>query len=159
MVLVMVFTGPAYILPVVLGVIMLIIYKDERGRMAAWFTLKPLLATPLWALALGLLDNSGVPEATGQVLSLAPAVLLTLWIAWRYRGVFRMGSNFPFVLIGADALRWLNTLAWMLTSGRPQLTNPFFLVGWILPNAYAILAFLMVRAHAGQGEEAVQEAN
>jgi hypothetical protein len=147
--LVMVFASPAFVLPLILGPIILYYYKDGTGKLAGWFTLKPLLATPLWVITAVLLGDLNLPLGLIAALSLAPAVLLTLLIVWRFRRSFQVDSRIPFAFVAADALRWLNTFT-LIHFGSTTLNDPFFLLGWILPNAYAIMALVLLRLRKKQ---------
>lgn len=156
--MVMVFTSPAFVLPLILGPVILRSYKDELGKFAGWLTLKPLIATPCWALMLELLDKFKLPKDPGQALSLLPAVVLTLLISWKFRGVFK-AERTVFVFLAADALRWLNTYVWMHFDGRAQLTDPFLLAGWILPNAYAVMALIILVRRKKQSDQPTERSS
>jgi hypothetical protein len=143
--LVFVFILPAFTLPVIIGPILLLKFRDELGKMAAWFTLKPLLATPLWIVSLFMIDSSSsLNPKILQTLTMLPAILLTLLLVLRFRKVIPMESKSAAVLIILDALRWLNTYIWLATGGKPYLQDPFLLAGWILPNLYAVIALVIM---------------
>lgn len=148
----LIFTSPAFVLPLILGPVILGMHKGELGRLAGWLTLKPVLATPLWIMALLGLDELEAGLQIGQVLSLLPAIALTGIIIWRFRGLLRGEGRIISLFIVGDALRWLNTFAWMQSGGHASLNDPFFLAGWILPNAYAIMAFVILRLRSGRRE-------
>jgi hypothetical protein len=140
--LVLLFTWPAYILPIVIGPILLAKLRGDRiARLAGLFILKPLLATPLWAMLLSLKESSYMTEQTFNMLSMLPAILLTLLIVWRHRTAFTTDRNLALLLLFADALRWLNTLAWQLWDGE---MGAFYVLGLALPNAYAIMALIIL---------------
>lgn len=142
--LVMLFTWPAFVLPIILGPIILYRYKDDLSKLAAWFSLKPLLATPLWAIASAWLAETRINQEIAKILSLLPAVALTGIIVWRFKHLLRNEVGMVSLFLGADAIRWLNTFAWMQFDGRGQLNDPFFTAGWILPNVYSIMALAIV---------------
>ena len=143
--LVLIFTSPAFVLPLILGPIILRKFVDDSlSRLAGVFTLKPLVATPLWALSLVLLDELKLPKDIGPALSLIPAIVLTVMIVWRYNNLFKTETRIASVLAGADAIRWLNTFAWMQSGGHARITDTFLMAGWILPNAYAVMSLVIL---------------
>ncbi len=154
--LVLIFASPAFVLPLIIGPIILrLFHDDELSKIAGVFTLKPLVATPLWALTLALFGKSTPPEDIAQVLSLIPAIGLTAAIVWRFKHSFKTDARIASVLVGADAVRWLNTFAWMQFGAHPRITDPFLLAGWILPNAYAVMALVILWLRARRQKPAV----
>lgn len=157
-VLVFVYTWPAFILPLLLGPLILRLHKnDALSRPAAWFTLKHLLATALWAAIYSVgLDNARLSGVI-SVLSLMPAIGLTLMIVLRFKDVLMAATTTALVFVGMDALRWLNTLAWMWSHGGTNLTDPFFIAAWILPNAYAVAALVIMQLRARRYQQAAYD--
>jgi hypothetical protein len=141
------YVAPAFLLPIIIGPIILRSSRDELGKLAAWFTLKPLPATVLWVTALVWLANGlKLDKAVAEVLSLIPSVAITGVIAWRFRDLIRTDASVLAAFLGGDVLRWLNTLAWMRHGGQlPLLDDPFYVLGLGLPNACAVLAFALIR--------------
>ena len=104
--IVLIFTWPAYVLPLILGPIILTLFRrDDVSRMAGWFTMKPLLATPLWAMMLAWGENANVSQEFKAVMGLIPGIGLTLWIIWNYRHVLRTDTEIVILLLIGDALR------------------------------------------------------
>ena len=149
---VLLYVSPAFLLPIILGPIIQRSSRDELGRLAAWFTLKPVPATVLWVTTLVWLANGlRIDTNAAEVLSLIPAVTLTGVITWRFRNLISTNAGVLFVLLSIDALRWLNTLAWMRHGGQiPLVDDPFYVLGLGLPNVCAVLAFAIMRRRARQ---------
>jgi hypothetical protein len=140
--MVMIFTCPAYLLPLILGPILLRRFKDdELSKMAGWFTLKPLLATPLWALIVDLEGRTRFYTTLDALPTLIPAIGLTLWIVWKYRHLLRTNLGTVILLLIGDALRWLNSFAWLTIDSSSG--SPFYTAGLILPNAFAVMVLVI----------------
>jgi hypothetical protein len=154
--IILVFTSPAYVLPILLGPLILRSYRaDPLGGLAGAFTLKPLAATPLWALLLFLSDRMGLPDQLAPLVVLIPGIGLTLIIVRLYGQVFRSEKRIAFILLACDALRWLNTFFWSLLSGDLSAQTPFHIIGLVLPNAYAIMAIAILSYRARQDQKRV----
>jgi hypothetical protein len=152
--LVMVFTWPAYVLPLILGLTTRFYFKkDELSRMAGWFSLKPILATPLWALMISIGNSTHLSRDLQAALGLIPGIGLTLWIVWKYRHLLRTETGTVTLLLLGDALRWLNSFAWVIDNA---LDSPFYTAGLILPNAYALMAFVIAWLRKRRSLQAAQ---
>jgi hypothetical protein len=110
--------------------------------MAGWFSLKPLLATPLWALIVDLEGRTRFYQTHEALPTLIPALGLTLWIVWKYRHLLRTNTGTILLLLIADALRWLNSFTWLTINS--DAGSPYYTAGLILPNAYALMALMIV---------------
>lgn len=136
---VLIFTAPAFVLPLILGPIILRSFgADTLSRMAGWFSMKPLLATPLWALIVTLEGRTTFHQALDAAPTLIPGIGLTLWIVWRYRHLLRTELALVILLIVMDVPRWLNSFAWLTIDSSAD--SPFYVAGLILPNAYAAIS-------------------
>jgi hypothetical protein len=155
--LIMIFLWPAFMLPVILGSLILRQYgHDPLGRMAGMFSMKPLAATPLWALIFAMGDRQEISFAVTQVISWVPAILLTLLLAILFRRVFSTDRRLAWVLIGMDAVRWLNTFTGVaLNRALGGALSTFYLAGIIIANAYPVVALIIlwVRARGGDREQ------
>lgn len=144
--MILIFVSPAAILPLILGPIILRVFReDEISSMAGLLTLKPLLATPLWAFIIALGSELDLPGLITQLLSIVPGIGLTLLIVWKFRALFGTQQKIAFVLLAVDAMRWLNSFAaFQFGHGAGDF---YYWLGLILPNAYAILvlAILWIR--------------
>ena len=159
--LVLLFTSPAFVLPIILGPIILRRYReDELSRLAGLFTLKPLLATPLWGLIFSLEDRLSLAPSLKLAVTLVPGIGLTLLILWATRRAFAAERRTGLLFLAADALRWLNTFAWLLFSASLGRSSPdvLYVVGLVLPNAYAVMALLMMRSRRKGRERSAQQA-
>lgn len=137
---------PAFVLPVIAGIILPIYFRDDPIHgLAEAFTLKPLIATPVW---LYILLTLAPPGKTASPVTLIPGIGLTLVIVYAFRGLFRTETKTFLILLGADAIRWLYSFAYLRlatgTFNEPIVENPLYLIGLILPNAYATLAFVIL---------------
>jgi hypothetical protein len=115
--------------------------RDSIVLMAALFTLKPLLATPLWAVLLGF---RGTPSIVTIFLSLLPAVLLTTAIVVIFRPVFANKSlrSKAWRLLALDWVRWGNTLSMsLLTPIESGVALVLAIAGLLLPTVYALVAY------------------
>ena len=140
-----------FIVPLILGIVLLHHSQDSLSHMAGWLTLKPLLTTPLWVLILGLLYQTPM---IGAFLSILPGALLSLLAARKYEDVltgFRTHRIARQLLI-LDCVRWLNTLVIMVlaggvvgptTNGRVDYA-PFLaaliIIGFALPSVFGAFA-------------------
>lgn len=151
------FASPAFILPFILGLVILVKYrKDDLSRLAGVFTFKPIIATPLWAVIFQQTTSVPVmlPEAADKshlltplyILTLLPGATLTLLIVIAFRKLYAQKSKWAYVLLGLDMLRWLNTFFAHLIWVRPYgLSTGWFLyiAGMVLPNVYAVIALVI----------------
>lgn len=150
----LVFASPAFVLPAILGPVILRLYRgDELSKLAGVFTLKPLLATLLWAFIYSLGITLDLPEGAVQILLLIPGIGLTMLIVLAFKRLFRSETRIALVLLVVDALRWLNTFAWVRS--RDVLESPLYMVALILPNAYAIMALAILWFRARRYEPQV----
>jgi hypothetical protein len=149
--LILIFVWPAFILPILIGPIILRVFRrDNLRRLAGLFTLKPVLATPLWAAAYLVGDTLTGSYWIGYALSMLPALVLTLLIVRSCRQAFATDRSMALLLLAGDAVRWLNTLAWQVLSediGFSTL-DPYYLAGLILPNLYALMALILLWVRA-----------
>ena len=153
------FTLPAFILPLILGPILLRRYRDDDlSKLAGWLTLKPVLATPLWALILGSMSSFTAFPALKEALTLIPGIGLTLLILWANRRLFAAEKTTGLMFLLADALRWLNAFAWVYFSASLGMSapDPYYVIGLVLPNAFAVMAFLVMRSRRKGRERAAQ---
>ncbi len=129
--------------PLIIGACILIFLRGRKfGTLAGLFTLKPVLATPLWLLVLDTAAPA-LPDLSQEAmaaLSLLPAVILTAIIVLVFRRLYWPGTIIAYVLLAGDVIRWLNTYA-LTTSITLEMA---FLTAFILPSAYAILALVIV---------------
>jgi hypothetical protein len=116
--------------------------KDNFKLMAGLLTLKPLLATHIWALFL-----SGLGELDPQsrlfriLLSATPGAgltLITLAVFWPLFSGLKAGTAWK--LIALDCARWLSTLLMLLTDA-----GCFAGLSLAMPTIFAVAALIMVR--------------
>lgn len=154
MVMVGMFTlWPAFILPVIAGPVILRLFRDDPVRgLAGWFTLKPLIATPIWIFIVSLSDG---PKGWVLPFSLLPGIGLTLYLVYKFRHLLDAERKIFTVLLAGDALRWLNSFVFLLASGGtfPGWNEEIpYRIGVILPNAYAVMAFVILWLRRKRGE-------
>lgn len=136
---------PAFILPLIVGPILLIKFRDDDlSRAAGWLTLKPVLATFLWALIFVSTDST---EAT-YYLTLLPGVILTLIIAFSFRHLFKSETLIFSMLLLLDAIRWTITFVmfgpWLEIPIDPvDPEGLLYLMALIIPNFYATLSLII----------------
>jgi hypothetical protein len=142
------------LLPFLIGLIMLILFrKDAVSRLVGMFTLKPVIAYPLWFL-LFLTDLSN-SNSLIYVIGLIPAVLLTIAIVLLNWKVFQRSMIPAAIFLGLDALRMLNTLLTWVGVGDEKPVPILFYFGLVLPSliAVAALVFAIVRrVSPGRGQ-------
>ncbi len=148
----MVFAVPALILPLILGIIILFAYRTRLGRLLAAFSLKPVIATPLWAsLIAWAISYPNLAETNSPLitLSLLPGVVLTLIIVLIFKDLYRPVRGIPYLFLALDLFRWLDTYA-MVRSLYPDGISLLFIAlalgAILLPSAYAVLALAFLRA-------------
>ena len=99
------------VFPFIAGIIL--VTKPARfSRLAGWYTLKPVITTPL--LILSLLGWLAID--TLRYIGLLPGIILLIAIPWAYRDLFA-GENrvFSWSLLGLDVLRWGSALLVVIT--------------------------------------------
>ena len=151
-------------LPAIIGIILITRFgKDKLVRLIALFTLKPIVAYPLWLLIrfnlspirFGLMP--GLPNPSEDILldvkaslfALIPAVALTLGILLVFWQSFQAKSAWLF-LVG-DAIRWLYAFFVSVTifnypTNPPYLGLLFIIVGSLFPSVYAVVALTFVNS-------------
>ena len=135
------------LLPLVAGIILLVWYrKAEINRLIALFTLKPVLAYPLWfyittTISTYWYDNwfDNINQLFGDWLPLIPAIILTIGIIYTFRNMFT--HQLAWLFLGLDILRMLNTLLLASSDEMDYFSFPF---GLLLPSIIAILALIIV---------------
>jgi hypothetical protein len=132
------------ILPFVTGLLMLILLrKDKLSLLAALFTLKPVIAYPIWwrlAILLTVDPPEGMSAPISSFLSILPAILLTAVIVFPFRALFKQ-EWLSWVWLGGDVLRWTNTF---LLFAFPFSTGAMLGFGLMFPSIYALLALVIV---------------
>ena len=143
-VFVIIYVWPAFILPLILGSILLIRFRqDNMSRVLGWLTLKPIAATFLLAWYLAIFGSS---EGDIPFFALIPGPLLTFIISFRFRNLFKTQKLLFGLFLGLDALRWINTFImlspWVQPSYHPDNLrgSSFYIIALILPNVYALIA-------------------
>ena len=155
---ILILVWPAFILPVILALIIRFAYRldSDLHKLLAYLTFKPVIATPLWALIIVFLP--GFPQAL--LAALISGVGLTSIIVWKCWRAVKINKILTMFLIGLDILRWGNTYFTMTSSLSwyrfVPLRDPYesagYVLGLILPNAYAVIAFLLCIAYNRQGQ-------
>ena len=134
--------APLLLMPAVIGIVLLAAYgRDPLSRMAASFTLKPVVAAPLWGAILiwtGSFNRNGSDPAF--LLSMLPGGILTLFIVWKFRSLFRGPQpHWAWILLGLDGVRWSNSL-FFSSSPHPVLGMVSVGVATMMPTLYALVA-------------------
>jgi hypothetical protein len=135
------------LLPFVAGIVLLVWFrKDELDRLIALFTLKPVLAYPLWfyittTIGTYWYDNwfDNIKQLLGSWLPLIPAIILTIGIIYTFRNMFT--HPLAWLFLGLDILRMLNTF---ILASSDEMDNFSFPFGLVLPSMLAILALIIV---------------
>jgi len=132
------------ILPFVTGLLMLILLrKDKLSLLAALFTLKPVIAYPIWwrlAILLTVDPPEGMSAPISSFLSILPAILLTAVIVFPFRALFKQ-EWLSWVWLGGDVLRWMNTF---LLFAFPFSTGAMLGFGLMFPSIYALLTLAIM---------------
>jgi hypothetical protein len=140
-------TWPAHILPLIIGIVLLRTLRDSPlSGLLGLFTLKPLLATPLWASLLYVVeDSSGLLHGPlGPLITLLPGIGLTLLILLNQRRNLRYAGWLLIPILVLDALRWINSFLYALNQLSLQWHYPYGLtVGLFMPNLFAVMALAM----------------
>src|SRR5215212_7471935 len=103
-------------LPLIVGIVILVGYgKDELNRLIGFFTIKPVLAYPLWFYITNTVETrwydnwfDAINQSLGPVLSLLPAIILSIVICYVFRDMFI--HPLAWLFLGLDILRMLNTV-------------------------------------------------
>jgi hypothetical protein len=134
-------------LPFVVGIVILVGYgKNGLNRLIGFFTIKPVLAYPLWfyitnAVETRWYDNwfDAINQSFGPLLPLIPAIILSIVISYIFRDMFIHPLTWLF--LGLDILRMLNTFILASSDEMDNFSLPF---GLALPSMIAILALIIV---------------
>ena len=138
----MVCMAPLLLMPAVIGIVILAAYgRDPLSRMAAFFTLKPVVASPLWGAILIWTRSHNLNESDPAfLLSMLPGAILTLLIVWKFRSLFRGAqSRWAWTLLGLDGVRWSNSL-FLSSSPHPVLGMVSVGIATAMPTLYALVA-------------------
>ena len=134
--------APLLVMPAVIGIVLLATYgRDPLSRMAAFFTLKPAVASPLWGAILIWTRSYNLNESSPAfLLSMLPGAILTLIIVWKFRSLFRgPQSRWAWILLGLDGVRWSNSL-YFSSSPHPVLGMVSVGIATMMPTLYALVA-------------------
>lgn len=138
---------PALLAPLAAG-IYLIRCPGHLHKLAGWFTLKPVVTTPLFLLILTIISFSPqwVNRSAVKFTALLPAILFTLLIAWSSRAHYRSEHvRILVILHDMDFLRWgVSGLIVILINHTEQWLAPLVLTALGLPTLYAILSLARV---------------
>lgn len=137
-----IFVGLPILLPFLIGsAILVLFWKDKLNRLIGFFTLKPVLAYPLWFFisdtVVGTLHDNwfdNITKSFGNLLPLVPAIILSLGIIYLFRGMFT--NRLAQLFLGLDILRMLNTFMMVSTNA----IYFFMTFGLLLPSLIAFLA-------------------
>ncbi len=138
-------TWPIFILPVILGLLVLIKYRSFRICQAAGiFTLKPIIATPIWGALLFLSWNNEVP----YYLTLLPGAIFTITIVFSFRRLFLTNPRIFTLLLLTDVLRWLMSFTLASSPGQRPFnfsgsTQFITLSAYVFPSIYAMMALFI----------------
>jgi hypothetical protein len=135
------------LLPSVAAIVLLVWFrKDELNCLIALFTLKPVLAYPLWFYITSTVgtrwyDNwfDNINQSFGALLPLIPAIILTIGTIYSFRNMFT--HQLAWLFLGLDVLRMLNTLMLASSDEMDGFSLPF---GLVLPSMIAVLALIIV---------------
>jgi hypothetical protein len=137
--------------PLLIGLSLRGVKHSDFSRWAGYMTLKPLVATPIYALWMAVLLSGWSPgsytNSMGAVaLPLAlPGLLLTIWITSRYSGdSFIYHPRATWFLLLLDFFRWGGS-SWMLALPEPIPAYGVMLASG-LPLVFSIAALLLARA-------------
>jgi hypothetical protein len=136
--------GALFILPLWVG--LKLIGEAQRARdslylMAGLFTLKPLLATPLWFALYG--NGGRAPTLLNVCASILPAVLITTALVMVFRKVFANPAMRPkaWILLVMDWARWGSTLLMMLAAPTGTAAIVLIPASLLMPSVYAVVAY------------------
>jgi hypothetical protein len=140
-------------IPAAIGLYLLTSRRNEFSYMAGVLTLKPIITTPIWAVIVGSLQDSGVDGARIALYSILPGASLTILALVIFRHLFfRLMSISAMLLIVLDCMRWINSglltaIAFLpYNRANDTLTGIFAIIGLIFPTAYSVVALTIVLA-------------
>lgn len=155
----LVFVGPALVWPAIAGFFILTSYPDDPlGKLAGFFTLKPLVATPLWVMLLLFPQVPGGP-ANWSLWSLLPGAVLTLMIVANFWRLFAPPSLLASAFLAFDVLRWGTTFMLVGRIGRDADLLFFLLLiaAYLLPSGYGAIAWVVLIVRQNRRRMATQE--
>ncbi|MCP4595270.1 hypothetical protein [Neptuniibacter sp.] len=140
--------APSLLIAAIIGFRILSESRNRFATMAGLFTLKPIIATPLWAIIAEF--NFGRPIHVGvfeleHLFPMIPGVGLTILIVIAFWPLFLRYKS-AFVLLGLDIVRWGNS--YLLQRSADQLFLVTIIVGLAMPAVFAVVAHMLVRESA-----------
>ena len=146
-------TAPFVLLPAAIGVYILFRYHTSPiAQLAGVLTIKPVIATPLWALVVStvLADSDSGIFQPAYWLSLLPGLGLTGLILLAFKSLLAKPNyrrSFVILLL-LDSARWFNTFLYYLPwTGTTPLNGYGIFIGLAMPSVYAIVALSIAREH------------
>jgi hypothetical protein len=155
----LILTLPAFILPICMSPIIWALSKGNNViKLAATFSFKPIIAIPLWILihAIFVSDPYFLASALFHLLTLIPAVGLTIIIVMIFRHLYKSKSKPAFLLLGLDAVRWIYTA---LVSSFAPLNDTFFIligIGDAIPNLVSVIALVIALKQHSKRNRAIE---
>ncbi len=128
------------LLPLIIGIVILVgFWKDELSRMGGFFTLKPVLAYPLWFYIIlqYFVSSSSESNPVEGFIPLIPGIVLTVIIAYRFRRLIA-SNQIAKLFLALDVFRW------MYTFSLGFQVDPNIWFGLVFPSIYALLAVIIV---------------
>lgn len=130
----------AFGLPLLIGLSLLGSHKSDFTRWAAYMTLKPLLATPLFILLMAVLSDSMRLSGANCLPLTLPGILLTVWITHRFAGDSFLNRPYAtFLLLALDVLRWGSSSLLMTPGNHPSLE----VLSYAMPAVFALTALVL----------------
>ncbi len=125
---------PALVIPAIVGLFILLKFRTDRtARAIGWYTFKPVIATPLWAVL--------VMASAFFPLGWIPGATLTVFLWTRYKSVLKpMGTSCYWLLL-LDVARWvISGVILPMSMGR----GPFLVLALGLPTVFALFGLALV---------------
>ena len=162
--LVIIVFGAPLIVPIIIGTILLIRSKKHRfGLLAAIFTLKPIIAYPVWFFAYNnYYDNRNI--SVTSLIAILPGVVLTLIIIYQFRSLFILKTNHwvAWLLLSFDVLRLVSVYLYSLGGESPfsKFIDVFSISSALMmslnPTLYSFIALFLIMIR-GTGKMPIEE--
>jgi hypothetical protein len=141
---------PIMLIPIIISVI--ILRKATAfsfPQMVGIFTLKPLVATPLWLNSMEIIAQPSWRHPIPDFLVLtAPGIILTLAILLVYRSCLRKElAGVIMILLILDGIRWSSS-SLSITLDRVYGNAFMGILSFVMPTVFAIAALWLAKSSA-----------
>ena len=138
---------PILLVPAIIGIYLL--RKNATlsfQQMLGIFTLKPIVATPLWLSMIEIIANPTWRHPIPDFLVLAaPGIGITVLILWVYRTAVKEHVGAVLFILLLDSIRWRSSSAAVIVN-RPYGSGILTLTSFVMPTIFAVITLMVAKA-------------